>query len=128
MRWALWFIKRLVITDHREIVHMSKGDQNAILVVSVLIIATATYQAILSSPDKDKFKCFNMYFITYDIFRYSNTLAFGESMMEICIHLPFWDWLHSPFGSPSCYMLCIVDAFLVVIFYWSYYSLGCFWS
>ncbi|XP_022971879.1 uncharacterized protein LOC111470574 [Cucurbita maxima] len=82
----LLFVKRLVITDHPEILYMSKKDRNAILVVYVLI-ATATYEAALSPPEKDM-DFFPPEWISYVCFQQLNTVAFVASMIEICVHLP----------------------------------------
>ncbi|XP_023511575.1 ankyrin repeat-containing protein BDA1-like [Cucurbita pepo subsp. pepo] len=84
----LLFVKRLVITDYREILYMSKKDRNGILVVSVLI-ATATYQAALSPPEIDRDFFIQHYkWIPYECFVQLNTWAFIASMIEICVHLP----------------------------------------
>ncbi|XP_038889007.1 ankyrin repeat-containing protein BDA1-like [Benincasa hispida] len=113
LKWTLWFIKRLAITDHREIVDMSKEDRNAILVVSVLI-ATATYQAVLSPPDKEKieliYMSYNCRYFTYILFKYFNTLAFVASMIEICLHLPsgIRYTLHLVLPLVNCYILLML--------------------
>ncbi|XP_022931781.1 ankyrin repeat-containing protein BDA1-like [Cucurbita moschata] len=88
LRTISLILKRLVITDHREIHYISKEDRNAILVVSVLI-ATATYQAALTPPNKDGDFFIRQYkWITYQFFVQFNTLAFVASAIEICLHLP----------------------------------------
>lgn len=84
LKSTLSFLKRLVITDYHEIENMSKEDRNAILVVAVLI-ATATYQAMLSPPLNSYGFWRLLYFICFSFF---NTMAFFASMIEICLHLP----------------------------------------
>lgn len=114
-KWTLSFVKRFVITDHREILHMSKEDRNAILVVSVLI-ATATYQAILSPPDKDHSSIDTKFLgIPYELFKYFNSVAFVASMIEICLHLP------SGIGYTIHLVLPLIICYvLLMIFWWSY--------
>ncbi|XP_038886830.1 ankyrin repeat-containing protein BDA1-like isoform X2 [Benincasa hispida] len=112
--WSL--VKAFFGLNNREILHTSKENRNAILVVSVLI-ATATYQVLLSLSDKDneisplkfEFEAINLRIDSYQLFKASNTMAFFSSMMEIFLHLPsdINYTLHLGVPLVTCYILLI---------------------
>ncbi|XP_074325710.1 ankyrin repeat-containing protein BDA1-like [Apium graveolens] len=79
-----WY-KRWILSNHR---HISLVDKNGVLVVAVLI-ATTTYEAMLSLPT-----IFDFHFISFAaqyfffIFQFFNTIAFVAAMSLIYILLP----------------------------------------
>ena len=88
--------ERSAIAHYRSRINMSKESRNAVLVFAVLI-ATATYQALLSPPNKNSAEAIPLanttttpplgFTVLWDNFYTLNHAAFFSAMAEIHFHL-----------------------------------------